>query len=171
METSSQTPDRILEVHLHRLLVAVDGSRTADLALSAAVTAARRDHAALTLLAVVPDVLATATRWITPAGAPDPAALQEEADAAAQRMLRETVARISDDIPVTTVIRHGKPGPEIVAQAAECDYDAILVGARGVGRVGALLGSVSAYVLHHASTAVFVAHAPAVADRGETRGR
>jgi nucleotide-binding universal stress UspA family protein len=29
-----------------------------------------------------------------------------------------------------------------------------------VGRVGALMGSVSSYVLHHADIAVFVAHAP-----------
>jgi nucleotide-binding universal stress UspA family protein len=121
------------ELHLHRLLVAIDGSPTAELALAAAVTAAQRDHAAITLLAVVADVA---------------------------RMLRETVARIPQDIPVTTVIRHGKAGAEIVAQACEHDYDAVLLGARGLGRVGALLGSVSAYVLHRAPVPVFVAHAP-----------
>lgn len=147
------------ELRFHRLLVAVDGSHTADLALSAAVTAARRDHAAITLLAVIPDIVAESRRWI--AGGPDPNALQEAADAEMQQMLRETVERIPNDIAVTTVTRHGKPGPEIVAQAGEHDYDAILLGARGVGRVGALIGSVSAYVLRHAPTSVFVAHAPA----------
>ena len=65
-----------------------------------------------------------------------------------------------NDIPVTKCLRHGKAGPEIVAQSKEHDYDAILLGARGVGRVGALVGSVSSYVMHHADTAVFVAHAP-----------
>jgi nucleotide-binding universal stress UspA family protein len=148
----------LAELHLHRLLVAVDGSNTADLALSAAVTAARRDHAAITLLAVVPDFVAEASGWVT--GSPDPAALQREADAEAERLLAATVDRIPEDIPVTKCLRHGKPGPEIVAMSREHDYDAILVGARGVGRVGALVGSVSSYVLHHADTAVFVAHAP-----------
>jgi nucleotide-binding universal stress UspA family protein len=165
MNATVTTPDptRTLgELHFHRLLVAVDGSQTADLALSAAVTAARRDNAAITLLAVVPDILAESRRWV--AGGPDPCALQETADTETERMLRETVERIPSDIPVTTVVRHGKPGPEIVAQAGEHDYDAILLGARGVGRVGALVGSVSAYVLHHASTFVFVAHAPRSAD-------
>jgi nucleotide-binding universal stress UspA family protein len=57
-------------------------------------------------------------------------------------------------------IRHGKAGPEIVAQSKENEYDAILLGARGLGRVGALIGSVSQYVMHHADTPVFVAHAP-----------
>ena len=76
------------------------------------------------------------------------------------RLLCDTVERIPKDIPVVKQLRHGKPGPEIVAQAREHDYDAILLGARGVGRVGALIGSVSSYVLRHADTAVFVAHAP-----------
>jgi nucleotide-binding universal stress UspA family protein len=157
--TAPEPTSTLGELHFHRLLVAVDGSSTADLALAAAVTAARRDNAAITLLTVVPDIVAESrTFWI--AGTSDPTVLQEEADAATQRMLRETVGRIPADIPVTTVIRHGKAGPEIVAQAAEHDYDAILLGARGVGRVGTLIGSVSAYVLRHASTSVFVAHAP-----------
>jgi nucleotide-binding universal stress UspA family protein len=36
----------------------------------------------------------------------------------------------------------------------------VLLGARGVGRMGSLIGSVSQHVLHHADIAVFVAHAP-----------
>ena len=147
------------ELHLHRLLVAVDGSNTAELALSAAVTAARRDNAAITLLAVTPDFAAESRSWI--AGSPDPNQLQREADEEAHRLLTETVERIPADIPVTKQLRHGKAGPEIVAEARAHDYDAILLGARGVGRVGALIGSVSSYVLHHADIAVFVAHAPA----------
>ena len=71
-----------------------------------------------------------------------------------------TIARIPADIAVHTIYRRGKAGPEIVKAAKEGDYDAIIVGARGVGRVGAMLGSVSSYVLHHSDIAVFVAHAP-----------
>jgi nucleotide-binding universal stress UspA family protein len=149
----------LAELHLHRLLVAVDGSNTADLALSAAVTAARRDNAAITLLAVTPDFAAEPRTWMA-AGAPDPGTLQREADAEAHKLLSDTVERIPEDIPVIKQIRHGKAGPEIVAQSKENEYDAILLGARGLGRVGALIGSVSQYVMHHADTPVFVAHAP-----------
>jgi nucleotide-binding universal stress UspA family protein len=156
---TAEQPAKLGELHFHRLLVAVDGSATADLALGAAVTAARRDHAAITLLAVVPDVIADSRKWVS-TGGPDPGAMQQEADADAERMLRETLDRIPDDIPVTTLLRHGKAGPEIVAQSREQAYDAILLGARGVGRVGALIGSVSSYVLHHADTTVIVVHAP-----------
>jgi nucleotide-binding universal stress UspA family protein len=129
------------ELRFHRLLVAIDGSKSSELALAAAVTVARRDNAALTLISVDPDVVA-------------------EADSAAERALRDAADRVPQDIPVTRVVRRGKAGPAIVAAAAEEPYDAILMGARGVGRIESMMGSVSSYVLHHADTAVFVAHAP-----------
>jgi nucleotide-binding universal stress UspA family protein len=153
------------ELHLHRLLVAHDGSANADLALRAAITAARRDHAAITLIAVAPDTATDLSRWAVAAGVPP--ASQEEVDAEAAQILREAVTKVPEDIPVKTIVRRGRPGPEIVAQARDCDYDAILLGARGVGRVGALVGSVSAYVLHHAAIAVFVAHAPRLRDSAD----
>jgi nucleotide-binding universal stress UspA family protein len=154
----SPLPVPLDELHLHRVLVALDGSGSAELALAAALTAAQRDHAQLTLLAVIPDVFAQSAGWL--AAAADPARLQQEADTYGQRLVRDAVERLPEEIPVTTVVRRGKPGPEIVAQARCGNYDAIVMGARGVGRVGALIGSVSSYVMHHADTAVFVAHAP-----------
>ena len=145
------------ELSFRRLLVAVDGSENADLALSAAVTAARRDRAAITVLAVSPDVL-TGASW--PGAVTSPSRLQDDADAYAQRVLREAVERIPEDIGVRSLFKRGRAGPVVVAEAASGDYDAVLLGARGLGRVGALLGSVSNHVLHHATIAVFVAHAP-----------
>ncbi|MGZ6694171.1 MAG: universal stress protein [Solirubrobacteraceae bacterium] len=147
----------LAELSFHRLLVAVDGSENSDLALSAAITAARRSNATVALISVSRDVMATATWPGTPA---PPAQLQEDADAYAQKVLREAAERIPQDVGVTTIFKRGKAGPVIVAEAAAGGYDAILLGARGLGRVGALLGSVSNHVLHHATIAVFVAHAP-----------
>jgi nucleotide-binding universal stress UspA family protein len=145
------------ELVLHRLLVAVDGSANADLALTGAVTVARRDHATITLITVGPDLAAGPATWSVPlASGFDQAAV----DADACKRLRETVARIPADISVHTLYRRGKPGCEIVKASKEGDYDAIILGARGVGRVGAMMGSVSSYVLHHADITVFVAHAP-----------
>lgn len=145
------------ELHLHRLLVAVDGSCNADLALQAAITIARRDHASVTLVSVERDIVAESAGWA--AWAPTPGELQADLHAAAEGALRDAVARLPEDVPVTTILRKGHPGPEIVAVAAEGTYDAILLGARGVGRVEALMGSVSQHVLHHAATSVFVMHA------------
>jgi nucleotide-binding universal stress UspA family protein len=146
------------ELSLHRLLVAIDGSANAELALTAAITAARRDNATITLLTVGPDVATSPASWSVPlaGGTIDQAAVDNEAC----KRLQSTLARIPADISVHTLYRRGKAGCEIVKAAKEGDYDAIILGARGVGRVGALMGSVSSYVLHHADIAVFVAHAP-----------
>lgn len=150
--------EQLGELHFHRLLVAIDGSEHADLALAAALTAARRDNAAVTLIAVSPDVMADVGRW--PVAGTAPAQVQEDADDAIHAVLREAVERIPEDVPVTTIFRRGRAGHEIVAESKRGDYDAILLGARGVGKVGSLIGSVSQHVMHHANTTVLVAHAP-----------
>src|SRR4029079_15349373 len=80
------------ELHLHRVLVAIDGSESAELALRAAVTVARQDHAAISLLVVIPDVFAQITRWPVP-GSTDPAALQDQVEREAAELLRTTVER------------------------------------------------------------------------------
>jgi nucleotide-binding universal stress UspA family protein len=144
------TPDLVF----HNVLVAVDGSPDAALALAAAIVTVERTHAKLTLIAVADDVLRRPG-----AIAFDPT-LQQRVDETTEQHLRDAVAAVPDDIPVTTLFRRGRPGPEIVAAAKEGEHDVIIMGARGVGRVGALMGSVSQHVLHHAGTTVFVAHAP-----------
>ena len=143
---------------LHRVLVAVDGSPTADLAVRAAITAARVDHAAITLIGVAPDVEHDLSRFAAVAGVAPPR--QDEVDEAAGKVLRDVAVRMPDDVPVTTVLRRGRPGPEIVAEAAAHPYDGIILGARGLGRVGTLVGSVSSYALRHAPTTVVVVHGP-----------
>jgi nucleotide-binding universal stress UspA family protein len=134
--------------------VAVDGSRSSELALAAAVVSAQRNNARLTVISVAVD----AARYGA-ASSYDPS-LQSRIDEEAQQALDRAVAAVPQDIPVTKLLKHGKPGPEIVAEAKSGDYDAVLLGARGVGQVGALIGSVSNYVMHHADITSFVAHAP-----------
>jgi nucleotide-binding universal stress UspA family protein len=152
-----QAAEPLGELQLHRLLVAVDGSENSELALKAAITAAHRDHASLTVITVGPDLSAGPAAWsATLGGRLD----QDGLDRDLCGQLSDIVGRIPEDIPVKKIYRRGKPGPEIVKAAKEGDYDAIVLGARGVGRVGALMGSVSHYVLHHAGISVFVAHAP-----------
>ena len=111
----------------------------------------------MTLITVGPDLSTEPAAWSVPVtGALD----QQAVDDDGCKRLDATVARIPADIAVHTLYRRGKAGPEIVKAAREGDYDAIMLGARGVGRVGAMMGSVSSHVLHHADIAVFVAHAP-----------
>jgi nucleotide-binding universal stress UspA family protein len=117
------------ELRPRRQLVLVDASLTTELTLAAAIAEARRHHATITLLAVVPDIVGDARRFATiQPGVPYPAYLQEAADTDAHQRLHDTVRRIPNDIPVTTTIRHGEPEPEIVAELAEHDYDAVVFG-------------------------------------------
>ena len=161
-DAGSEAPRELGELRFRRLLVAIDGSANAELALSAAITAARRDRASITLIGVAPDASTESGRW--PGALAYPGPDQAELDGEVEKRLRAMVARIPQEIPVTTLQRRGKAGPKIVAEACSGTYDAILLGARGVGRIGGLIGSVSQYVLHHADIAVFVAHAPRDAD-------
>src|SRR5690349_10608001 len=151
------------ELQLHRLLVAIDGSKSAELALQAAITAARRDHASVTLITVGPDLASGPAVWSASLGGNlDQGAVDKELT----DQLDALVARIPEDIPVTKLYRRGHAGPEIVQAAKEGDHDAIVMGARGLGHVGALLGSVSNHVMRHADIAVFVAHAPPATEPG-----
>ena len=150
------------------ILVAVDGSPHSDLALRRAIGLAQQDRARLTVMTVVPNVRdGAAAAWNVPV---DPHALQEQADREGERTLRAAVDLVPDDLPVRKLLRHGHAGPEIIAEIQRSGHDVVIVGARGLGRIGSLTGSVSQdYVLHHAKVAVFVAHAPAGPSAATTR--
>jgi nucleotide-binding universal stress UspA family protein len=138
------------------LLVAVDGSDHASLALSEAIALAQRDHATLTVLSVAPTVR-PAVGYAPPI---DPTALQAQIDDEVQTRLRTAVAAVPENVSVTTLFRRGNAAHEILAAIREGDYDAVLLGARGLGRMTGMVGSVSQQVMHHAEIAVLVAHAP-----------
>ncbi|MDA0164349.1 universal stress protein [Solirubrobacter ginsenosidimutans] len=127
---AAQPTEVLDELRPRRQLVLVDASPNTEITLAAAIAEARRHHATITLLAVVPDIVGDARRCATiQPGVPYPAHLQEAADTDAHQRLHDTVLRIPPDIPVVTAIRHGKPEPAIVAELAARDYDAVVLGA------------------------------------------
>ena len=86
----STQPTTVLgELSLHRLLVAIDGSANAELALKAAVTAARRDNATITLITVGPDLTTGPAAWSIPVAG--------TLDQRSQRVARRQVAGLDDD--------------------------------------------------------------------------
>jgi nucleotide-binding universal stress UspA family protein len=141
------------------ILVAVDGSDHAAQALRTAAQLASEEHARLTLITAVPPTPALAQ--ITASGA----ALAEVADLMgdAGRQIRRQVDELPDDISITTIVVSGHPAPKILQQLREGDHDLLVMGTRGLGRVGsALLGSVSQAVLHEAEVPVLVVRGPRV---------
>jgi nucleotide-binding universal stress UspA family protein len=146
------TPD----TQFRRLLVAIDGSPSSQLALSLATSIAQREHGTLTLVAVSPAKVLEAAFAANAGVSPD--TVQADADAAVQATLDAALAQVPAGIRATALLRNGNVGPTIVEVADQGDYDAIVMGARGLGRVSSAFGSVSEYVLHHAKTTTLVAH-------------
>jgi nucleotide-binding universal stress UspA family protein len=139
------------------ILVAIDGSEHAAQALRTAAQLASEEHARLTVITAVPTTPALAQ--ITAAGA----ALAEVADVIgdAGRQMRKQVDELPDDISVTTIVVSGHAAAEILRRLREGRHDLLVMGTRGLGRVGsALLGSVSQAVLHEADVPVLVVRAP-----------
>jgi nucleotide-binding universal stress UspA family protein len=140
------------------ILVAIDGSEHGAAALRTAAQLAGEEHARLTVLTAVPPTPSYAQ--LTAAGAAvlsDAAGLMGEAGV---RMIKQ-VAELPDDLSVTSVVRAGPPAPVILERLREGRHDLLVMGTRGLGRVGsALLGSVSQHVLHEAEVPVLVVRAP-----------
>ena len=139
------------------ILVAIDGSDHAAQALRTASQLASEEHARLTIITAVPPTPALAQ--ITAAGA----ALADVADLMgdAGKQMRAQVEQLPDDISVTTIVVSGHAAPKILEELREGTYDLLVMGSRGLGRVGsALLGSVSQAVLHEAEVPVLVVRAP-----------
>jgi nucleotide-binding universal stress UspA family protein len=136
------------------ILVAVDGSETASRALEAAGELADALNSRLTLISVAPEVPSFAIR----AGV-DIRLLEEEARNETDKILRDSVAALPADLPVTTVLKHGPAGHQIVEQIRTGGHDLLVLGSRGRGRVATnLLGSVGAYVHYRASVPMLVIH-------------
>jgi len=133
------------------ILVAWDGSEHAKRALGEAVDLARTQDGRLTLLTVA------APLRVWPGYVPP----ITEADliSAAEKTLAEGEALVPEGIPVSGRAVAGDPGFELVKRAAAAEHDLIVMGSRGRGAVrSAFLGSVSHYVLNHASVPVLIVH-------------
>ena len=133
------------------ILVAWDGSEHAKRALAEAVDLARTQDARLTLLTVAAPLYA----W--PGFVPPIS--EADLESAAKQTLAEGEALVPEGIPVSGRTAAGHPGIELLKRAAAADDDLIVMGSRGRGAVrSAVLGSVSHFVLNHATVPVLVVH-------------
>jgi nucleotide-binding universal stress UspA family protein len=129
------------------ILLAYDGFPYSDHALERVGELAAQDDASVTVLSVVP---------------PDARGSKSGGHVGLRPHAHEDVARAHEtlaarDIASEMRIEHGDPGTEILRVAGELDADLIVVGSRGLGRLGRLmLGSVSTEVVSGARCAVLV---------------
>jgi nucleotide-binding universal stress UspA family protein len=89
-------------------------------------------------------------------------------------VLNELVMEEADafaDSDIEVELSHSPPAKAIVEAARFEEADEIVIGTRGAGRVGALLGSVATDVLHRATVPVVVIPANAVTSEVWSRAR
>ena len=138
------------------VLVAFDASPEAQLALAHAVAMAQVYRAKVALVAVVPPP--PLLSWQAPGGM---RGIHEAEQEELGKALREAADGVPDDLSVTTQLLDGDPARELLRIARDGDFDVIVMGSRGRGRMtAALLGSVSNRVMHDADVPVIVIHAP-----------
>lgn len=144
-----------------RILLAVDGSASADRALDLVSSLPWHEGGRVRIVSVAPcraEVLGIPWSLAAATDAPETeeASLRVHRDAleAAERELRS----VRGDLVIEPVLLRGRAGSVIVDEARAMSADLIVVGHRGRGGwESALLGSVSAEVVDHATCPVLVA--------------
>src|SRR3954451_20997506 len=114
----------------HHVLCAYDGSPAAEAALAEAVDLASATRARLAIVTVIEKPAANGA-----AAGVDPAALAQTIEHDAGERLRAATDRVPDDVPLTTLLRTGHAGKQILKAAAEIRADVVALGPRSRGRL------------------------------------
>jgi nucleotide-binding universal stress UspA family protein len=149
-----------------KILVCVDCSDHAQRALQEGIDIARAGNGRITILTAVYRPPAWAASSIaTNAAAVSALDLEREA----VQIMRDAVARVPADVPVTTVVSRRPIRTALMDAVTSGDHDLLVMGSRGRRALAAsLLGSVSHYALNHSPIPVLIVHAdPAAATREE----
>ena len=137
------------------IVVGVDQSEHAHLALDWAMREAGIRGEALTVLAVVP---AEASPWTGhPLAVPDADHAIAQARQVAEEAVAKSAGQLGDRQPSSVTVRTFTGYPAQALVDASRDADLVVVGSRGSGGFGELLlGSVSSQVSHHAACPVVI---------------
>jgi nucleotide-binding universal stress UspA family protein len=138
-----------------RILVATDGSPTADRAATHAVGLARQSGADLHAVYVIE------TRTAYDNAIVDPETVRENFRTEGEAALATVADRAGSDLAVATAIREGVPHEELLAYADEHDIDVVVMGSKGGSAFKTvLLGSVTEAVIHSETVPVLVVDPP-----------
>lgn len=137
-----------------RILVAVDGSENSIRAVETAKNLAEEGMQQIGLIHVVQPVYQTVGSY----GYVDVSTMITTQTETGQRILAEAKELINDvGVEVDTRLVVGRRGQEICKFAKSGEYDLIVMGRRGLGRLEeVVLGSVSEYVVRHSDLPVLI---------------
>jgi nucleotide-binding universal stress UspA family protein len=140
----------------HNILVSIDGSPHANQALDEAIDIAQAGRARLTLLTAVKACPSWAYSPVSAAAARQ---LSSELEREAQKVMRDAVERVPDDLPVTKIVTHEPIRSALMKQIESGQHDLVVMGSRGRGAVASsVLGSVSHHALNHSPVPVLIVH-------------
>jgi nucleotide-binding universal stress UspA family protein len=141
--------------HYRTILLATDGSESADLAVRHAVALAKHTGATLRAAYVVD------THQAFRVGIYEREALRELRHDGEQALQRASELGQEAGVPVETQLCEGRPGQALVEEAEQANADLIVIGSHGQGAISdILLGSVSQYMVHHATAPVLIVRPP-----------
>jgi nucleotide-binding universal stress UspA family protein len=141
----------------HHVLCAYDASPAGRAALEQAIDLASAMNARLAIVTVTE----RPPTGVAAAGV-DPEALSKTMEHERAAQLREAADKVPPDVPLTTLLRHGNAGKEILKAANEIGADVLVLGTRGRGRMASnLFGSVAAHVHFHTRLPMLVVAAHA----------
>ena len=142
-----------------RVLVAIDGSEAAGIAVDLVAAAAWPPGTEILVAEAVESGAGLFGRPWPALAMVQAESLEAELRAEAKRTVEEARARLErPDVTVQSAVLGGRPATAIVDQARGMRADLVVVGSRGHGTIESmLLGSVSAEVIDHASAPVLVA--------------
>ncbi len=140
---------------MKRILVAVDGSDTANKAAHMAAEIAVRFGSKLTLAYVIPRLLLPPDVYGLTL-----AEVEREQRSFADKLVGEAMAKLGDaGVEVDTTVLSGSPAESLAELAAAPEVDLVVVGSRGRGSVARVfLGSVSDRLVHISPKPVLVVH-------------
>jgi nucleotide-binding universal stress UspA family protein len=132
---------------MKRILIAYDGSESAERALDEAARLANGSDVTVVSVAELLPQFGRAAAMLLP---------EEDAERKAElEQAKEKLAKLGVD--AKTVERRGDPAEMIIEEAKQEKADLIVVGTRGLSTAkGWMLGSVSSRVMHHAPCNVLV---------------
>src|SRR6202051_3306963 len=141
------------------ILVGIDRSQHAKVALTQAVDIARTQKASLTVLVAYSTLMPWGPVSPLPQSAVDEfvAGVRNDAQAIADEAKNAIPAEVSAEVLVVDAA----PAQALLDRAAASNHDLIVVGSRGRGDAGSLfLGSVSPGVVSRRRVAVLIVHVP-----------
>lgn len=144
---------------IKKILVAIDGSEHADKALEFTLDLAEKYSATVTIINVfqVPMPGYLGEPFAYPIALAD---FTKEVKAVHEKILSKALKRakeLKSNLKISTMLKEGRPADEIVETAKEGNFDLIVMGHRGLGKVKEFfLGSVSDRVADEAHCPVLI---------------